>query len=78
MELYLVRHGVAVDADSSLADEARPLSARGREEFGEEVRGLERIGARFDQLLHSPLLRAMETAELLMPLLSGESAVSSA
>jgi len=36
------------------------------------VRGLERLGFRFERLVHSPLRRAHETAELLAPLVAGE------
>ena len=68
MELYLIRHAVAVDGDAALSDEARPLTAEGRAQFALVARGLERLGVRFDRLLHSPLLRAVETAELLMSL----------
>lgn len=87
MQLYLIRHAVAADhpegpAPDRLpgtvdpADAARPLTPRGARRFEDAVRGLSRVGVRFDRLLHSPLLRAVETAELLEPLLRGESVVT--
>jgi phosphohistidine phosphatase len=37
---------------------------------------MNRLGFRFDRILHSPWLRAVETAELMMPLVDGESEVT--
>lgn len=68
MELWIVRHARAERRRQDLDDERRALTRRGRREFREAVRGLERLGARFDRVVHSPLLRALETAELLAPL----------
>src|SRR5512145_872824 len=73
MTLWIVRHARAVDRSLSLRDARRPLTPEGRERFAEAARGLRRLGARFDLVLHSPLLRAVETADLLTPLLRGES-----
>jgi phosphohistidine phosphatase len=72
MRLCLIRHAIAEDARPGLCDEARALTAKGRERFAKEVRGLERLGFRFERLVHSPLRRARETAELLAPLSEGE------
>jgi phosphohistidine phosphatase len=69
MHVYVIRHGIA-DAHAA-SDFDRRLTAEGRERFAASVRGLERLGVRLDQVLHSPLLRAVETAELLEPLLDG-------
>jgi phosphohistidine phosphatase len=76
MDLFLVRHAEAVDRAAGISDERRALTARGRRHFAKCVRGLGRLGLRFDVLVHSPLLRAMETAELCVPLLDGETRVS--
>ena len=78
MELYLVRHAAAVDRAEASSDEARTLTARGSERFARVVRGLDRIGVRLDVVRHSPWTRAVETADLLMPLCRGESIADTA
>jgi phosphohistidine phosphatase len=75
MQLHLVRHGLAEDAAGG-PDEQRALTRKGRERFEREVAALGRVGVRFDRLYHSPMLRAVQTAELLAPLLDGESVVT--
>ncbi|MEW5874543.1 MAG: histidine phosphatase family protein [Candidatus Zixiibacteriota bacterium] len=77
MKVYLVRHALAVEREVGLPDESRGLTPEGAKSFAEVVDGLQVLGIRFDHLLHSPWLRAVETAELLMPLLEGESEVTS-
>ena len=65
MKLLLLRHAIAVPADTSgIADEDRPLTSKGRKRFKKAARGLAEIGSTPDLLLVSPLLRARETAEL--------------
>lgn len=62
MILYLMRHAHAV---SEHEDFRRPLSARGRAQsrtMGEHFEGSDLIKAR--KIWHSPLLRAVETADL--------------
>lgn len=78
MDLWLIRHAIAEEASPDVDDARRALTPEGRERFARGVRGLMRVGPRFDLLLHSPLLRAQETADLLDPLLDGETAVTSA
>lgn len=65
MDLALVRHAIAEDGDD---DFSRPLSRKGRRRFQEVVEGLGGLGLHFERVLHSPKLRALETAELLSPL----------
>jgi phosphohistidine phosphatase len=77
MELFLIRHGIAVPGSAVLPDADRPLTPQGRERFAQAVKGLQRLEVRLDRLYHSPWLRAAETAALLMPVLDGE-AISSA
>jgi phosphohistidine phosphatase len=72
MELFVVRHAVAVPQRPDLPDEARPLTPEGRRRFRRAVRGMERLGVGFDRLYHSPWLRAVETAELLTRLVAGD------
>lgn len=63
MLCYLVRHAHAVD---SHPDQARPLSDRGRAQVRALAKFLDRSEAFTpDEIWHSPLVRARETAELL-------------
>jgi phosphohistidine phosphatase len=78
--LYLVRHAVAVDKSKEIPDAARPLTPKGRDRFEKAARGLARLGVKFDVLLHSPKLRAVQTAEALADedLVDGETVVTAA
>lgn len=71
MRLTLIRHGIAEPADDDTDDFSRPLTKRGRKRFREVVRGLEALGVGFTHVVHSPKVRALETAQLLAPLLDG-------
>jgi len=65
MKLLLVRHAIAVPSGTpGIADDERPLTARGRKRFRKAARGLARIVPPPDLLLTSPLPRALETAEI--------------
>ncbi len=66
MNLYLMRHGIAVPGDQSgtESDGARPLTPKGIKRMRRVARGLRRLGISFDALLTSPLLRARQTAEI--------------
>lgn len=73
--LYLVRHAEAAVAEEGQPDGARALLPRGRRAARELARALRRAGIRFDLLVHSPLLRAVQTAEPLVDLLDGSTRV---
>lgn len=73
MELFLIRHAPAEEATPEQPDSDRALTPKGRKRMERAARGLKRLDVQFDQLRHSPLLRALQTAELLVPLLQGES-----
>ena len=63
MELFLIRHAHAVDAEE---DPARPLSNRGRKQVRVLAKFLSRSGVlRPAEIWHSSLQRSRETAELL-------------
>jgi phosphohistidine phosphatase len=64
MLLYLIRHADAVpaSAENALNDEARPLTPTGHAQCKDIAAALQRRGARLDRILHSPLVRAQETA----------------
>jgi phosphohistidine phosphatase len=66
MNLYLMRHGIAVAQDdpSVSHDGERPLTAKGIKRMRKAAKGVVRLGISFDCLLTSPLLRARQTAEI--------------
>ncbi|HEV2918126.1 MAG TPA: phosphoglycerate mutase family protein, partial [Actinomycetota bacterium] len=65
MRLLIIRHAAAVPSGTpGVAEDARPLTPRGRERFRVAARGLARIAHRPDVLLTSPLPRAHATAEI--------------
>jgi phosphohistidine phosphatase len=65
VHIYLVRHGDAVAARQDLADAHRYLSAHGRSTCRGVGRALREAGVTFDAVLTSPLVRAVQTAELM-------------
>ncbi len=66
MLLYLLRHGVAVDRKDPdcPADALRPLTRDGVEKTRLAVAGLRRLGVKPGLIVASPLLRAVQTAEI--------------
>ena len=66
MNLYLLRHAIALPADESSAgaDRDRPLSPKGVKRMRKAAKGIHRLGISFDALLASPLARARQTADL--------------
>ena len=67
MNLYIVRHAIAEQRDSSSEEEdsQRPLTDAGRKKFRQVVRGLSQLGTQIDLILTSPYLRAADTARIL-------------
>lgn len=68
MELFLIRHAIAEDGRD---DDARALSKKGARRFDQTVKLLRALDVRFDRVLHSPKLRAVQTADRLRPLVDG-------
>lgn len=64
MKIFLIRHGHAVDEDRHLSDSERFLSRKGRKSVREVGRALRKASVSFDVVLTSPLVRAVQTAEL--------------
>lgn len=73
VQLYLIRHAEAEDAAAGGADSdsARRLTDDGRKRFRRVARGLAELDVVLDHLHTSPLVRAVETAELLADLVEG-------
>ena len=65
MKLYLVRHAEAIERPGTLPDAQKYLTAKGRLAFREIARRVRNAGAAPDIIFSSPLLRAVQTAEIL-------------
>jgi phosphohistidine phosphatase len=70
MLLTLVRHGDADAPNHSLGDAGRCLSLRGREQARATGRALALQGARLTHVWTSPLVRAVQTTELMLAALA--------
>jgi phosphohistidine phosphatase len=71
MHLYLIRHGIAVNLDttpldSTITDELRPLTKEGRNKLKQVAEKLQVSGLKFDLIITSPLIRAKQTTDLLI------------
>lgn len=72
--VFLVRHGRAESAEAN-GDAARHLTPEGVNELRESCVGLRRLAASFHRVLVSPLVRASETAAVLVEELAPAAAV---
>ncbi|MEH2027923.1 phosphohistidine phosphatase SixA [Nostoc sp.] len=66
MELYLIRHGIAEEQGLGIKDEERSLTKEGRQKTEKVAQKLVKLGLNFDLILTSPLVRARQTAEILI------------
>src|SRR4029453_17762285 len=65
MRLVAVRHAIAVPRGTpDIPDEDRPLTPDGEKKFKKAAEGLARVLDRPDEILTSPWLRALRTAEI--------------
>ncbi len=69
LDLLVVRHAIAEDRESFARtgepDELRPLTPRGQKRMRRAATGLRTLVPRIDVLATSPLVRAVQTAEIL-------------
>lgn len=72
MQLYVIRHAIAEEAQPGQADGARELTDEGVKRLKRAVKGMRRSNIGFDRILSSPWVRARKTAELLEPLCEAE------
>jgi phosphohistidine phosphatase len=65
MNLYLLRHGIAVDpsAVGFAKDAERPLTAKGKHRLRQIANAMDVLKISFDVILSSPYVRAKQTAE---------------
>lgn len=64
MRIYLLRHAEAVERSSTLPDELRHLTAQGRKQAAKQGRRFKKLKLRPQLIITSPLVRALQTAEL--------------
>ncbi len=66
MELYIVRHGIAIDREEPKAppDPQRFLTEEGIEKTRQVAKGVAALGIEPDLMISSPYIRAMQTAEI--------------
>jgi phosphohistidine phosphatase len=64
MQIYLFRHGIAVDGAPGKPDSERALTSEGKKELRALLQMARNAGVRPTLLLSSPYRRAMETARL--------------
>jgi len=70
MQVYLLRHAIAETRDPERfpVDADRPLTREGKTRMTRAARGMRALGLRFDLVLTSPLLRARQTARIVVPM----------
>ncbi|OUL37083.1 phosphohistidine phosphatase SixA [Nostoc sp. T09] len=66
MELYLIRHGIAEERAAEIKDEERVLTKEGRQKTKKVAQRLVQLDLHFDLIVTSPLVRARQTAEILV------------
>lgn len=68
MELYFMRHGIAVaGSDPGIrSDRERALTQKGIKRIRKAAKGLLALGVSFDRILTSPVKRARQTADLVV------------
>lgn len=73
-ELYIMRHGVAAAGRTPEypEDAKRPLTPVGKKKMQEISKGLKRLDVAVDWIVSSPLVRAVETAEIIAAALLAE------
>ena len=66
MNLYLLRHGIAVDPSKPgiARDAERPLLPKGKRRLRQIAEAMGALGISFDVILSSPYERAKQTAEI--------------
>jgi phosphohistidine phosphatase len=64
MKLYILRHGIAEDGHPGMPDEARQLTSEGKKKLREVLAVARTAGVEPALILSSPLVRAMQTAQI--------------
>ncbi len=70
MDIYIIRHGVAADLDNEIAEESyRYLTIHGRNHCQIVAQRLKDMKTELDAVFSSPLVRALQTAEVFSSIL---------
>jgi phosphohistidine phosphatase len=71
MELYILRHAIAAELGhmGARTDAERPLTAEGRKKMRQGAAGMLAMDVRPDSILSSPLVRTLQTAEIVAEVL---------
>ena len=74
MDIYILRHGIAVDrgANGYKNDRDRPLTKEGEEKMEQIAKALLAMDMQFDLILSSPFIRARQTAQIVADELGAE------
>lgn len=72
MQIYLLRHAIAEEAEAGKADRDRALVPEGRKKLKEVLRLARQADAAISLILTSPYRRARETADIVADLLANE------
>jgi len=74
MNLYLLRHGIAVEPDTPgyKHDRERPLTPEGKRKLRGIARAMSVMDLSFDFVLSSPFVRARQTAEIVVKVLKAK------
>jgi len=75
MRIYLLRHGIAEDAGPRTPDARRELTEKGRTKLAGVLRLAKRAEVQPELVLSSPLVRAVQTAEMAREILHVESPI---
>jgi phosphohistidine phosphatase len=65
MKLYLVRHAEAIERSGTMPDANRYLTPKGRSAFRKIARRSRKLGSVLVLIFSSPLVRAVQTAEII-------------
>lgn len=75
MDLLVIRHAIAADPADYADDAERPLTAEGKKKMRQAVKGLRGSVPKIGLLATSPLVRAVETAEIVSAAYDGIAAI---
>lgn len=65
MIIHIIRHAEAIERTPEVPEEHRYLTPRGRRRFRKAARSLATLGIEPDVILTSPLIRSVQTADIL-------------
>ncbi len=79
MDIYIVRHGIAADLDNEIVEESfRYLTIHGRNHCRIVAQRLKDMKINFDAVFSSPLVRAVQTAEVFASVLKYDKEIKTA